>query len=73
MTTLTEIQSAAGALSPEQKRLLYRFLEGQLDEASGKPPRQRSVVDIGPVSLGSVFQPFSETDNSRDEMLGERG
>ena len=73
MTTLTEIQSAAGALSPEQKQMLYRFLEGQLEVESGQPPRRRSVIEIEPVHLGAVLQPFSGTDDARDEMLGERG
>lgn len=73
MTTLTEIQSAAGALSPEQKQMLYRFLGGQLEEASVQPTRQRSVIDIEPVHLGAVLLPFSDTDDARDEMLGERG
>ena len=73
MTTLTEIQSAANALSPEQKRMLFRFLEGQLQEVAESPPPRLSVLDIKPVSLGAVLQPFLDTDDLLDEMLGARG
>ena len=61
------------SLSPEQKQMLYRFLEGQLEEEPGQPPRRRRVIEIEPVHLGTVLQPFSETDDARDEMLGGRG
>jgi hypothetical protein len=69
MTTLTEIESAVGTLSLEQKQRLYRFLEGQLQEVSVR----RSVLDIAPVHLGPVLQPFTGDDDLLDEMLEARG
>jgi len=73
MTTLTEIQSAAGALSLEQKQVLYRFLEGQLEKPPGQLTMRLSVLDIEPVHLGPVLQPFAAMDDVHDEMLGVRG
>ena len=73
MTTLTEIQSATNALSPEQKRVLFHFLEGQLQAATESPLPRRSVLEIDPVSLGTVLRPFHDTDDLLEEMLGARG
>ena len=67
MTTLTEIESAVEKLSSEQKRRLYRFLEGQLENEAEAGPLRRSVLDIAPVQLGSILRPFA----SEDDLLGE--
>lgn len=72
MTTLTEIESAVGTLSPEQKQSLYRFLEGQIQEAAGQVLPRRSVLEIAPVHLGPVLCPFSTHDDLLDEMLEMR-
>ncbi len=72
MTTLTEIESAVGTLSPEQKQRLYRFIEGQLHEVSGQMSARRSVLDIAPVNLGPILQPFTSDDDLLDEMMETR-
>lgn len=74
MTTLTEIETAVEALSPEQKYTLYRYIEGQLQDVSGKTsvPRRQSVLDIAPVHLGPVLQPLTGDDDLLDEMLETR-
>ena len=72
MTTLTEIESAVGTLSPEQKQRLCRFIEGQLQEATGQVSPRRSVLEIAPVHLGPVLCPFSTDDDLFDEMLETR-
>ena len=72
MTTLTEIESAVGTLSPEQKQSLYRFLEGQIQEVEGQVSPRRSVLEIAPVYLGPVLLPFSTADDLLDEMLETR-
>ncbi|MBM4298045.1 MAG: hypothetical protein FJ143_09930 [Deltaproteobacteria bacterium] len=47
MTTLTEIEAAADALSPEQKQELFLFLAARL-RAAGQlpPPRDFSLKQI---------------------------
>lgn len=72
MTTLTEIESAVGTLSPEQKQRWHRFLEGQLREAAGQVSPRRSVLEIAPVHLGPVLLPFSTADDLLAEMLEMR-
>lgn len=72
MTTLTEIESAVGTLSLEQKQWLYRFIEGQLQADLGQMSSRRSVLDIAPVSLGPVLQPLTNDDDILDEMLETR-
>lgn len=73
MTTLSEIESAVETLSSEQKQRLYRFLEGQLQNDSGRVPDRRSVLDIPTVHLGPVLQPFTSDDDLLGEMLETRG
>ena len=74
MATLIEIEAAVGALSPEQKYALYRNIERQLQDLSGKTsaPRRQSVLDIPPVHLGPILQPLASGDDLLDEMLESR-
>jgi len=74
MTTLSEIESAVEGLSPEQKFTLYRYLEGQLKEFVGQPTcsRRHSVLDIIPVSLGPVLEPWTADIDLLGEMLESR-
>ena len=75
MKTLTEIESDVEALSPDQKYILYRFLEGQLKDVPGvNPPLKRqSVLDIPSVNLGKILRPLTDKDDLLGEMLEERG
>ncbi len=72
MTTLTEIESAVEKLSPEQKRRLYRLIEGQLQNAADAVPHGRSVLDISPIQLGPILRPFPSADDLLDEMMETR-
>lgn len=74
MTTLTEIEAAVGALSPEQKYTLYRNIERQLQDLSAKAsvPTRQSVLDISPVHLGPILRPLTSGDDLLDEMLETR-
>jgi hypothetical protein len=46
MSTLTEIESAAGALPPEQQEELFRFLSVRL-RPSAPPPQKARLVREG--------------------------
>lgn len=63
MTTLAEIELAVATLPNEQKLALYQFLQTQLRTS---PLAPHSVLDIEPIRLGAVLQPFG-----RDELLDE--
>ena len=73
MKTLTEIESEVEALSPDQKYMLYRFLEGQLKGAIGAPFKRQSVLDIPTVNLGKILRPLTGEDDLLGEMLEEQG
>lgn len=74
MKTLTEIESEVEALSPDQKYILYRFLEEQLKDVPGMNPplKRQSVLDIPSVNLGKILRPLTEEDDLLGEMLEEQ-
>jgi hypothetical protein len=79
MDTLAEIKAAASALPPEQKKSLAQYLltpppkQGSGGEPSGGlRSRGHSILDIQPVSLGSVLSPLSSDDDLLGEMLEGR-
>lgn len=79
MKTLSEIETAAAALSPGDQQALVRYLLSQLDSqgadagsATGRPVQDHSVLDIEPVHLGRVLHPLSSDDDLLGEMLEGR-
>ena len=77
MTTLSEIEHAADALTPEHKQLLVRFLLTRLGAQEVTPsvtqhaPGHR-ILDIQPVHLGAVLRPLTADDDLLGEMLEGR-
>lgn len=74
MSTLTEIETAVDALPVEQKLELYQYLVGRLAGANGTPngTAGHSLLEIAPVRLGQVRQPWSDDDDLLGEMLEGR-
>jgi hypothetical protein len=79
MKTLSEIETAAAALSPEDQQALVRYLLTQLDcegadagSTPGPSPDDHSVLDIEPVHLGRVLRPLTSDDDLLGEMLEGR-
>ena len=75
MTTLAEIESAVSNLPQHEKYELFRFLAKELESPVSQVPASvsRSVLDIVPVSLGTVLRPFDDINDLLGEMLEEEG
>lgn len=76
MHDLTDLETAANALPPQEKRELLQFLllrlrEEGIDTADLRPP-SHSLLDIEPVSVGSLLQPLGRNDDLLGEMLEGR-
>jgi len=76
MHDLTELETAADALPPQEKRELLQFLLSRLrkegiDTADLHLP-SHSVLDIEPVSVGALLQPLGRDDDLLGEMLEGR-
>jgi len=73
MSTLAEIEEATKALPLEEKETLLAWLSRHLNQSRLEiTPRQHSVLDINPVSVGEILRPFNEDDDVLEEMLEER-
>ena len=74
MATIDELESLLASLPDEQKHAIFRFLEGQLQNAAKPtlPSGTHGVLDIAPVRLGPVLRPLNGDDDLLDEMLEER-
>ncbi len=76
MHDLTELETAADALPPHEKRKLVQFLlsrlhEEGIDTANLHLPGH-SVRDIEPVSVGALLKPLGRDDDLLGEMLEGR-
>ena len=76
MHDLTELETAADALSAPEKRELLQFLASRLheevaDTADLHVP-SHSIVDIESVSVGAILQPLGRDDDLLGEMLEGR-
>ena len=77
MNTLEEIEAAVDKLPPQQQERLLFFLTARLHDGRTVPlplsaRAGRSVLDIGPVSVGKVLRPLSPDDDLLGEMLEGR-
>ena len=74
MSTLTEIETAVDALPAEEKLELYQYLVGRLAGSNGTPNAgaSHSLLDIAPVRLGQLRQPWPADDDLLGEMLEGR-
>ena len=77
MSTLDEIEAAVDQLPPQQQERLLYFLTARLHNGRTVPLSMsaragRSVLDIGPVSVGKVLRPLSPDDDLLGEMLEGR-
>ncbi|MGD0899880.1 MAG: hypothetical protein ABR915_18765 [Thermoguttaceae bacterium] len=76
MHDLTELETAADALPPHEKRELLQFLVSRLREEGIDAPDMRlpshSVLEIEPVSVGALLQPLGRDDDLLGEMLEGR-
>jgi len=72
MSTLTEIQRAADALSLDQQESLLGWLSERMQARRPNSVTPHSVLDIAPVSLGRVLRPLSTDDDLLGEMLEDR-
>jgi hypothetical protein len=76
MHDLTELETAADALPPREKRELLQFLVSRLHEEGIDTAEMRlpshSVLDIEPVSVGALLQPLGRDDDLLGEMLEGR-
>ena len=73
MSSLTEIEKAAGDLPLEQKERLFLWLAGRLRNERRVIGWPHSVLDIEPVSLGRMTtSPLGGNDDLMDEMLDDR-
>jgi hypothetical protein len=76
MHDLTDLEAAADALPAHEKRELLQFLVSRLheegiDTADLHLP-SHSVLDIEPVSVGTLLQPLGRNDDLLGEMLEGR-
>jgi hypothetical protein len=69
MSTLTEIERAAEALSQDQQERLYEWLAERMRGRRRSSASPCSVMDISPVSLGRIIRPLSPDDDLMGEML----
>lgn len=72
MSTLTEIERAADALSEDQQESLLKWLSERMSARRLNRVSSHGVLDIAPVSLGRVIRPLSADDDLLGEMLENR-
>lgn len=74
MTTFMEIETAVASLSADEKRELYRYLEGQVRSSAVPTKKQRGhrFLDIPPIHLGGILRPLTRDDDLLEEMLEGR-
>jgi hypothetical protein len=72
MSTLTEIESAAAKLPPDEQRDLLRWLAARVGELAAMPSSRHSILDIAPVSLGGIIDSAGADDDILGEMLENR-
>jgi hypothetical protein len=72
MSTLTEIERAADALTQDQQESLLKWLSERMRRPSFNSPSPHSVLDIPPVSLGRVIRPLGPDDDLLGEMSEPR-
>lgn len=76
MHDLTDLETAASALPTEEKRELLLFLLSRLREegvdTTNLPLPSHSILEIEPVSVGTLLKPFGREDDLLGEMLEGR-
>ncbi len=72
MSTLTEIERAADALTLDQQERLFEWLSERMHGRGLSTSSPHSVLDIAPVSLGQVIRPLGSEDDLLGEMLEGR-
>jgi hypothetical protein len=76
MHDLTELEMAADALPPREKRELLQFLVSRLHgegiAAADLHLPGHSILEIEPVSVGAFLQPLGRGDDLLGEMLEGR-
>jgi hypothetical protein len=72
MSTLTEIERAANALSMDQQQSLLEWLSERLRRRHPISVSPHSALDIAPVILGRVIGPLGAEDDLLGEMLEDR-
>jgi hypothetical protein len=72
MSTLTEIESAAAQLPPDEQRFLLEWLAALVGKPASMPSSRHSILDITPVSLGGIINPAGVDDDILGEMLEDR-
>ena len=72
MSTLMEIEAAAAKLPQDQQRNLLEWLAARVGDPISTSSLRHSVLDVAPVSLGSVIDLGTANDDILDEMLEGR-
>lgn len=71
MTSLSEIEAAAAALSLDEQKKLFDWLALQIDQKR-EPKAAHSVLEIPSVSLGAILERLTDDDDLLDEMMEGR-